>query len=62
MTNYNLTLTWTEGQTEEGVCAIERSYPKVVVGGYLEYIVILNISAVTNTFQNLNAELKHGFK
>ena len=43
MTKYNLTLTLTlaEGQTEEMVCAIERSYPNVGVGQilkwYLEY-------------------------
>ena len=51
------------GQTEERVCAIERSYPNVVVGQilkpHLEYICT---SAVTNTFQNLNSELEHGFK
>ena len=29
MTKYNLTLTKAEGQTEEGVYATERSYPKV---------------------------------
>ena len=41
MTNYDLPLTYIEGQTEDRVCAIE-SYPKVVVGQmlkrYLEYI------------------------
>ena len=41
MTKYNLTLTLEEGQTEEKVCAIERSYPNVGVGQilkrYLEY-------------------------
>ena len=41
MTKYDLTLNWAEGQTEEGVCTIERSYPKVGVGQtskrYLEY-------------------------
>ena len=41
MIKYDLILTWAEGQPEEGVCAIERSYPKVVVGQilkqYLEY-------------------------
>ena len=42
------------------MCTIERSYPKVGVGQILK--CILNTSAVTNTFQNLNAELKHGFK
>ena len=60
MTKYDLTLTQAEGQTEEGVYAIKRSYPYVGVGqilkGYLEYL------AVTNAFQNLNAELQHGFK
>ena len=60
MTKYDLTLTQAEGQTEKGVCSIERSYPYVGVGqilkGYLEYYTI------TNTFQNLNAELQHGFK
>ena len=41
MTKYDLTLTEAEGQTEEGVCAIERSYPNIGVGQilkqYLEY-------------------------
>ena len=41
MTKYDLTLTQAEGQTEEGVCAIERSNPKAGVGQmlklYLEY-------------------------
>ena len=41
MTKYDLTLTQAEGQTEEGVCAIKRSYTYVGVGqilkGYLEY-------------------------
>ena len=41
MTKYDLTLTKAECQTEERVCAIERSYPKIVVGQilkqYLEY-------------------------
>ena len=41
MTKYDLTLMEAEGQTEKGVCTIERSYPKVVVGQilkcYLEY-------------------------
>ena len=60
MTKYNLTLTLAKGQTKEKVCAIERSYPNVGVGQYKSGI--LNTSAVTNTFQNLNAKLKHGFK
>ena len=51
MTKYDLILTYAEGETEEGVCTIERSYPKVGVGQtlkqHLEYL------AVTNTFQNL---------
>ena len=38
---YNLTLALAEGQTEEKVCAIGRSYPNVGVGQilkrYLEY-------------------------
>ena len=41
MTKYDLTLTYSEGQTEEGVFAIERSNPKAGVGQilklYLEY-------------------------
>ena len=41
MTKYNLTLTLAEGQTEEKVWAIERSYPTFGVGQilkqYLEY-------------------------
>ena len=36
MTKYDLTLTQAEGQTEEGVCTIERSYPKVGVGQILK--------------------------
>ena len=36
MTKYNLTLTLTEGQTEEKFCAIERSYPNVGVGQILK--------------------------
>ena len=36
MTKYNLTLTLAEGQTEEKVCAIERSYPNVDVGQILK--------------------------
>ena len=31
MTKYDLILTLAEGQTEEGVCTIQRSYPKVGV-------------------------------
>ena len=41
MSKYDLTLTWAEGQPEEGMCAIERSNPKAGVGQilklYLEY-------------------------
>ena len=44
MTKYDLTLTYAEGQTKEGVCTIERSYPKVgkvgvgqILKRYLEY-------------------------
>ena len=41
MTKYDMTLTEAEGQTEEVVCVIERSYPNVGVGQilkwYLEY-------------------------
>ena len=41
MTKYALTLAQADSQTEEGVCAIKRSYPYVGVGqilkGYLEY-------------------------
>ena len=41
MTKYDRTLTSAEGQTEVGVCTIERSYPNVGVGQilkrYLEY-------------------------
>ena len=41
MTKYDLTLTLAEGQTEERMCAIERSNPKAGVGQivklYLEY-------------------------
>ena len=36
MTKYDLILTLAEGQTEEGVCTIERSYPKVGVGQTLK--------------------------
>ena len=49
MTKNDLTLTQAEDQIEEGVCAIERSYPYVGVGqiskGYLEYFS-------SYTFQN----------
>ena len=44
MTKYDLTFIWAEGQTEEGVCAIRRSYPKVgnvgvgqILKRYLDY-------------------------
>ena len=41
MTKYDLTLTQAGGQTEDGVCAIKRSYPYAGVGQilkeYLEY-------------------------
>ena len=30
-------LTYTEGQTGEGMCAVERSYPKVGVGQILKW-------------------------
>ena len=43
------------------MCTIERSYPKVGVGQTLKQH-FLNTSAGTKTFQNINAELKHGFK
>ena len=36
MKKYDLILTWAESQTEEGVCSIERSYPKVGVGKTLK--------------------------
>ena len=36
MTKYDLILTKAEGQTEEGVCTIESSYPKVGVGQTLK--------------------------
>ena len=39
MTKYDLTLTKAEGQTEEGVCAIDRSCPKVGVGKILKQYV-----------------------
>ena len=49
-----------DSQTEEGVCAIERSYPKVGAGqilkSYLEYF-----SSYIH-FSNLNTELEHGFE
>ena len=42
MTKYDLMLTLAEGQTEEGVCTIKRSYPMVGVGQilkrHLEYV------------------------
>ena len=44
MTKYDLTLTQAVGQTDERVCTIERSYPKVYVGQmlkpYHEYLAI----------------------
>ena len=36
MTKYDLTLTQAEGETEKGVCAIERSNPKAGVGQVLK--------------------------
>ena len=36
MTKYDLTLNRVEGQTEKGVCAIERSNPKTGVGQILK--------------------------
>ena len=36
MTKYDPTLTWAGSQTEEGVCTIERSYPKIGVGQILK--------------------------
>ena len=36
MTKYDLILTQAEGQTEKGVCSVERSYPKVGVGQILK--------------------------
>ena len=38
MTKYDLTLTWAEGQTEEGVCAIERSNTNIGVGQLKRYV------------------------
>ena len=41
MTEYNLTLILAEGQTEQKVCAIKRSYPNVgegqILKQYLQY-------------------------
>ena len=36
MSKSDLTLTYAESQTEEEVCATERSYPKAGVGQILE--------------------------
>ena len=36
MTKYDLTLTQAVGQTEKGVCAIERPIPKAGVGQILK--------------------------
>ena len=52
MTKYDLTLTKAEGQTEEVVCANERSYPNVGVGQILKRY-LENFSSYI-TFQNLN--------
>ena len=60
MTKYDLILTKAEGQTEEGVCIIERSYPKVGVGQTLKQH--LEYFSSYEHFQNLNAKFKHGFK
>ena len=60
MMKYELTLTLAEGQTEKGVCAIERSYPKVGVGQILK--MYLEYFSSNLHVQNLNAELEHGFK
>ena len=58
MTEYDLTLTWAEGQTEEGVCAIERSNPKAGVGKILKfYPEYFSSYIVIYTFQTLNAKL-----
>ena len=63
MTKYDLTLSQAEGQTEEEVCVIESFYPKVGVAQiWKRYREYFNSYKVFNTFQNLNAELKHGFK
>ena len=60
MTKYNLTLTLAEGQTEEKSMLLKGLTLMLEWAKY--YSGILNTSAVTNTFQNLNAELEHGFK
>ena len=41
ITKYDLTLTQAEGQTEDGVCAIKRSYPYVGVGQILKGLFTL---------------------
>ena len=54
MTKCDLTLTWAEGQTEEEVCAIERSNPKAGVGQILE--LYLEHFSIMYTSQNLNMD------
>ena len=60
MAKYDLTLTWAEGQTKEGMCAIERSYPKVgvcqILKRYLEHFSSYIHFSKTYT-QNLNMGL-----
>ena len=53
---YDLSLTKVAGQTEDWMCAIERSYPKVGVAQILKLYLRYFSSYVH--FQNLNAELK----
>ena len=59
MTKYDQTLTYTEGQTEEGVCAIERSNPKAGVSQILK--ACLEYFSIMYTCQNLNAKLNMGW-
>ena len=60
MTKYNLTLTLAEGQFEEKSMLLKGLTVMLVWAKYKSGI--LNTSAVTKNFQNLNAELEHGFK
>ena len=58
MTKYDLALTSAEGQTEEVMCAIERSYPKVGVGQILRFLESFSSYVhFSKQTQNLNLNL-----
>ena len=61
MTKYDLTLTEAEGQTEEEVCAIERSNPKAGVGQILE-LYLEYFGSYVYFSKLFNTKFKHGCK